>query len=104
MASNGKEELFALVAKVPVGAVVSYGDLGQVLSNRVSGLVIGHWMGSCPEGLPWWRVVAKDGRLVVFKRDPSFALAQRQLLENEKVAFNGDLVDVSRHLVQPDLL
>lgn len=91
----GPEAVYSLVREIPPGRVTSYGALGQALDNRVSGLVVGNWMSRCPGDVPWWRVVAKDGRLVVFKRDVSFAVTQRNLLESEGVRFEGDKVRIA---------
>jgi methylated-DNA-protein-cysteine methyltransferase-like protein len=84
-----------MVREVPSGRVTSYGALGQALHNPVSGLVVGNWMSRCPDDIPWWRVVAKDGRLVVFKKDISFAVTQRHLLESEGVPFDEDKVRIA---------
>lgn len=88
--SPGPAAVYEMVHLIPPGFVTSYGALGQALKNPVSGLVVGNWMSKCPEGVPWWRVVAKDGRLVVFKKDASVAMLQRKLLEDEGVGFDGD--------------
>jgi alkylated DNA nucleotide flippase Atl1 len=39
---------------------------------------------------PWWRVVARSGRLPVAKRDPRLAMEQRDRLIAEGVPFVGD--------------
>lgn len=97
----GPEAVYEMVRHVPVGRVTSYGALGLALDNRISGLVVGNWMSKCPGDIPWWRVVAKDGRLVVFKRDVSFAVTQRNLLEAEGVPFDGDRVRVAECYWEP---
>lgn len=84
-----------MVRQVPKGKVTCYGALGLALENRVSGLVVGNWMSRCPDDISWWRVVAKDGRLVVLKKDISYAITQRNLLEAEGVPFDGDKVRVA---------
>jgi methylated-DNA-protein-cysteine methyltransferase related protein len=98
---EGPEAVYAMVRDIPSGKVTSYGALGLALDHRVSGLVVGNWMSRCPGDLPWWRVTAKDGRLVVFKRDVSFAVTQRNLLEEEGVLFEGDKVKVADHYWEP---
>lgn len=89
---TSREELYALVLKIPKGRCAGYGALGRFLRNPVSGYVVGRWMASAPDGLPWWRVVAKDGTLVVARRDPELGLRQRELLAQEGVPFEGDQV------------
>lgn len=86
------EELFALVRKIPHGRCAAYGLLANSLEKRVSGLVVGRWMARAPDGVPWWRVVAKDGRLPIWKVSPFAADEQRIRLEAEGVEFEDDRV------------
>lgn len=82
--------LWALVASIPSGRCCTYGDLGRVLPNPASGRMVGRWMASCPEGIPWWRVVNLQGDLPISRRDPMLGLEQRQLLEREGIPFLTD--------------
>jgi methylated-DNA-protein-cysteine methyltransferase related protein len=91
------EELWQVVRSVPPGRCASYGAVGRSLSRPVSGFLVGRWMASCPPDVPWWRIVGKDGRLPVWKRDPGLGSDQRALLEREGVSFIGDHVDMARH-------
>ncbi|MEJ5169667.1 MAG: MGMT family protein [Fimbriimonadales bacterium] len=88
-------QLWFVVATIPYGKVATYGDVGRELDPPVSGLLVGKWMARAPEGVPWWRVVARDGTLVVAKRSPALGLEQRLRLEKEGVPFHGDQVEVS---------
>jgi methylated-DNA-protein-cysteine methyltransferase-like protein len=99
---TGPEAVYEMVRAIPSGRVTSYGALGLALQNRVSGLVVGNWMSRCPDDIPWWRVVAKDGRLVVFKKDVSYAITQRNLLESEGVTFEDDKVRMNQFYIDPD--
>ncbi|MCX7798962.1 MAG: MGMT family protein [Fimbriimonadales bacterium] len=89
-----RDELWQVVRSIPTGRVASYGDCGRELIPPVSGLIVGKWMALAPADVPWWRVVARDGRLVVGRRDPRLAAVQRSLLEAEGVPFEGDRVDM----------
>jgi alkylated DNA nucleotide flippase Atl1 len=62
----------------------------MAMNSPVSGLLVGKWMASCPDGVPWWRVLKADGTLAVGKRDPRFAAEQIQKLEEEGIEFVGD--------------
>jgi methylated-DNA-protein-cysteine methyltransferase related protein len=93
---NGRQELFELVRKVPSGRCACYSGLGRHLTNPVTGLLAGKWMAFCPDDVPWWRVAAKDGTLVIGRRDPNLGLRQRRLLEKEGVPFVEDRVDMMR--------
>ena len=49
---------------IPPGRVMSYGDIAEYLAEggpRQVGRVMALWGG----GVPWWRVVHSDGRLLV---------------------------------------
>ncbi|MEQ1823396.1 MAG: MGMT family protein [Fimbriimonadaceae bacterium] len=90
MINGGPETVYEMVRAIPEGRVTSYGALGQALKNPVSGLVVGNWMSRCPDDVPWWRVIAKDGRIVIFKKDAAAALVQRKMLEDEGIEFGPD--------------
>lgn len=98
-----QRELSRIVSSVPYGHVASYGAVGRAMSVRVSGLIVGRWMANAPMDVPWWRIVAADGRLVLAKRDPALAVLQRQKLEEEGVQFDGELVS-QEHFFPVDLL
>ena len=88
------EALWKLVREIPEGLCASYGDLGRALPNPTSGRIVGRWMASAPEDIPWWRVIAKTGDLPIAKRDPVLGMTQRQLLEKEGVPFVDGRVDL----------
>lgn len=96
-----RQALYDLVSQIPVGKVATYGELGRALPNPVSGLIVGRWMASSPDGIPWWRVVAKSGELVLAKRGPVFAADQEQRLRREGIGFVDGRVDVGKHLCEP---
>ncbi|MGP9783649.1 cysteine methyltransferase [Arthrobacter sp. MYb211] len=58
------EAVHRLAALVPPGAVLSYGDVAELLG--VGGArQAGKAMGSSPEGTPWWRILRADGTLTL---------------------------------------
>jgi methylated-DNA-protein-cysteine methyltransferase related protein len=95
------DELFDLIRSIPRGRVCTYGALGSALKHPASGFMVGRWMAQCPEGIPWWRVIAKTGSLPIGKRDPYSEIDQRRLLEKEGVQFVNDLVDVEQFMWEP---
>lgn len=52
-------------------------------------------MANCPQDLPWWRVVAKSGRLPIGKRDPVLGLLQEEILRNEGVEVRDGTVNMN---------
>ena len=93
------DELWTLVKSIPKGKVASYGQVGRCLSRPSSGYMVGRWMAICPNNLPWWRVVGKDGQMCTEKRDPELAKIQRERLKKEGVRIVDDKVDMSAHAV-----
>jgi methylated-DNA-protein-cysteine methyltransferase-like protein len=90
-------ELWQLVKSIPRGKVASYGDLGRALSRPSSGYMVGRWMSVAPKGLPWWRVVGKNGEMRTESRDPELGKLQREHLAREKVRIDDGAVDMGGH-------
>lgn len=87
-------EVYSVVAAIPAGRVVSYGDIAHLVGQPNRSRMVGRALRSAPEiaGLPCHRVVNNAGRLA-----PGWA-AQRQKLTDEGVSFrrNG-YVDIRKH-------
>ena len=95
--AEGPFGLWRVVQTIPRSRVAGYGDVGRALDTPVSGLLVGRWMTRCPEGVPWWRVVGRDGSLLIARRDVQAALLQRERLESEGVAFVDGRVDMGKY-------
>lgn len=89
-------ELWNLVLQIPPGYVASYGDIGGSLIPPISGLLVGRWIAEVPEGVPWWRVVARDGSLPISKRDPRLAKIQADKLSQEGIILHEGCVPLER--------
>lgn len=50
-----------MVADIPPGRVMTYGDVAAELGSR-GARVVGRVMAIAGAGVPWWRVVRADGR------------------------------------------
>lgn len=88
------QRIYALVARVPPGKVVTYGQLALALGMPHGARVVGWAMRSCPQGVPWHRVVNSRGETGV--RDPLGSRLQRSLLEDEGVEFGlGNKIDLA---------
>lgn len=85
MKRDPNSDLWQLVERIPPGHLASYGALGAALKHPATGWEVGRRMANCPADIPWWRVVAKDGRLPVDKRDPELARLQETMLKKEKI-------------------
>jgi alkylated DNA nucleotide flippase Atl1 len=66
-------KVYDLVRQIPRGRVMTYGGIGSKIIKppgidplafkRIRARWVGYAMKSCPEDLPWWRVVNKEGKV-----------------------------------------
>ncbi|MGC8785270.1 MAG: MGMT family protein [Armatimonadota bacterium] len=96
------QEVYDLVRQIPAGRVMSYGQVGDWMVPPLSARIVGRVMYHAPDSVPWWRVVGKEGDLLIAKRDPRMADLQRHLLQQEGVRFHRDgRVDMTSCRWQP---
>jgi len=88
--------VFSLVCRVPVGRVVTYGQVAGLLGAPRAARAVGHAMRRCPGGVPWHRVINARGR-ISRRGNLGSMLSQRLLLEGEGVRFVHGRVDLARH-------
>lgn len=93
-----REALYLVLAQVPPGKVVSYGELAALAGLGRAARWVGRTLGQLPDGtrLPWHRVIAAGGRLSLAADSPSGA-EQRARLRAEGVVILNDRVDIRRH-------
>jgi alkylated DNA nucleotide flippase Atl1 len=95
------EEVLALVERIPVGRVMSYGAIADALAEKTgrnSARLVGSIMARHGGGVPWHRVVNTAGRTV-----PGYEQEARQRLLADGVPFTGDRVDMSRAAWSPQI-
>ena len=80
------QQVYDIVAQVPPGKVVSYGQIARMLGRPRAAREVGRAMRICPDGLPWQRVVMQDGAIA----GGGFAQIRRTILEKEGVIFLPD--------------
>ena len=105
MSSINPEDVYAAVRAIPVGAVITYGDLAERVGltrnhARVIGTVLANrpdndaWITTPAEDhdIPWWRVVKADGTLRADQDDDNRRWIDRakSVLVSEGVAFTDD--------------
>lgn len=69
-----------VVRRIPAGDVVTYGEIALEVGHRGQARAVGRVLSAGEPDLPWWRVVAADGRLV-----PGHEREQRRRLRAEGV-------------------
>lgn len=61
--SKFKDDVYRLVAKIPKGKVMAYGQIAALCGSPRAARVVGQIAHFGPLDLPWQRVVHKDGLL-----------------------------------------
>ena len=95
------EQVYDVVAKIPVGKVTTYGDIAKMLGYPRAARFVGYAMNaSCEtDNLPWHRVTFADGKTW----DGQWEKVQRDLLTAEGVGFKQDgNIDVEKYRWHPE--
>jgi methylated-DNA-protein-cysteine methyltransferase related protein len=75
------DRVLAVVAALPPGTVVTYGEVAAEAGRPGAARAVGRILREHGSGLPWWRVVTASGRLV-----PGLEAEHARRLEAEGVA------------------
>ena len=86
MAKTFFQAVYEIVAQIPYGRVMTYGDIARAIGCPRNARFVGFAMRVCPEHLPWHRVVMADGTIT----GGEWASVRRMLLEKEDVPFLSD--------------
>ena len=84
------ERVLDLVARIPAGSALAYGDVAELLGGR-GARAVGGVLARHGAGVPWWRVVRADGSL-----PPGHEQEATRRLRAEGVPLRGDRVDLAR--------
>jgi methylated-DNA-protein-cysteine methyltransferase-like protein len=74
-----EEEVVTVLEQLEAGEVISYGEVAEEAGFPGAARAVGNLVRTTP-GLPWWRVVARSGRLA-----PGLEQRQTELLRSEGV-------------------
>jgi alkylated DNA nucleotide flippase Atl1 len=58
------ERAAEVIASIPPGGVWTYGEVAEAAGRPGAARAVGHLLATSSDDLPWWRVVAANGRLV----------------------------------------
>lgn len=96
-----KDRVFAYVALIPEGRVMTYGQLAALAGAAWAAWEVGQIAHYGPAELPWQRVVNKQGGLA--KGYPGSLDGHKKALEAEGIEVSEDYrVDVGKLLWHPD--
>lgn len=90
-----QEEVYKILRTVPMGKVVTYGQLAKLAGHPKSARAVGGFMRTNPDAphTPCHRVVASDGSLTGYS-GVGGVKQKRKMLLAEGVTFKGDKVDL----------
>ena len=100
------ERIYQQVARVPVGKVVTYGQIADLAGLPGRARQVGYALHALPSGsdLPWHRVINARGE-VSRRAELGWEGFQRQMLEDEGVVFDTrERVDLKRFRWDPPLI
>lgn len=80
------DQVYEVVARIPCGKLVSYGQIARMLGRPRAARQVGYAMRCCPEELPWQRVVRSDGSIA----GGGYMQLRRAMLEQEGIPFLAD--------------
>ncbi|MFK3797616.1 MULTISPECIES: MGMT family protein [unclassified Pseudomonas] len=94
--------LYLTMHQIPVGKVVSYGQLAELAGLGRAARFVGRTLSQLPDGssLPWHRVIGAGGRLSLVAGTVS-GEEQRARLRAEGVTIRNNRVDMERHGWRP---
>lgn len=103
VAAVRRSAIYAVLAQVPEGKVVTYGQLAEMAQLGRAARWVGRTLSQLPDGtrLPWHRVIAAGGRLSLDAGTSSGA-EQRARLRSEGVSIMKNRVDMARHGWRPE--
>ncbi len=83
-----RERVYSIVRQIPVGRVMTYGQIAIVLGEGYTARTIGYVMHGSDEGVPWQRVINSHGKCSTGRLTIPLNL-QQELLEAEGVVFSA---------------
>ena len=95
--SDAYPRIYAVVRRIPRGRVATYGQVAEAAGLPGRARQVGYALHALPRGtaVPWHRVINAAGRLSR-RAIPGGEVTQRQLLEREGVAFEGERIAFER--------
>ena len=93
-----EERVYMVLAAVPSGTVVTYGQVAELAGLPRAARMVGRILGNLPKGtqLPWHRVISAAGKISLAEDSPGFKL-QKARLQEEGVVINNNRVSLKKY-------
>ncbi|MFC2130145.1 MGMT family protein [Bacteroidota bacterium] len=99
------QKVYEIVRKIPVGNVTTYGNIAKAIGIKSSARMVGWALNSVAGdmSIPCHRIINRNGYLTgkMYFATPSL---MRELLESEGIEFDGDRVNLEKHLWIPEVV
>ena len=101
--SKYRERVYRIVRQIPVGHVMTYGQIAEILGEGYTPRTVGYVMhGADTQNVPWQRVINSQGACSTGKLTLPINL-QQKMLEDEGIKFNEkNRCDLKTYLWSPD--
>jgi methylated-DNA-protein-cysteine methyltransferase-like protein len=86
-----EERVLGVIRAIPPGDVMTYGEVAREAGSPGAARAVGGVMARCDDDVPWWRVVASNGRLV-----PGHERVHAERLRSEGIAVARGRVRMGR--------
>jgi methylated-DNA-protein-cysteine methyltransferase-like protein len=95
-----QQKVYALVALIPEGRVMTYGQIAALCGQPRAARIVGQIAHFGPSELPWQRVIKKSGDLA--NGFPGGKNGHKAMLEQEGITFVYEyVVDITEHIYYP---
>lgn len=99
---NFTSKVYSVVAQIPYGRVMTYGQIAALCGNARAARIVGGIAHFGDSDMPWHRVVNRQGGMA--SGYPGGRSSQQRLLEDEGVVFAEDTIhNLEQVLWQPKL-
>lgn len=97
--SSFRDEVYQIVAQIPKGRVMTYGQIAALCGRPRAARIVGGVAHFGDVSLPWQRVVKKDGSLA--EGYPGGVSGHQKALEEEGIKFDDHRLDTGVYLWRP---
>ena len=96
-----RERVDALIRQIPVGRVMTYGQIAGILGEGYTARTVGYVLHGSGDDVPWQRVINAQGKCSTGRLTIPMNL-QQEMLESEGVEFNAaGKCDLEKYLWYP---
>jgi len=97
-----KQRIYAVLAAIPKGVVVSYGQVAELAGLPRAARLVGRTLSALPDDtqLPWHRVVNASGKISMPSNSPG-GMQQKHRLELEDVLLVNGRISLKQFRWQP---